>query len=260
AERVVVSGDDVIYPFGRAVRVHNRDDRDAEAVGLLDGDVLLAHVYDEERVWEPRHVLDARKVLLQSLALAVELDALLLRQLLVAPVRLHRFEVAQPLDRLLHGLEVREQAAEPALVDVELPRPLGLLADGVLRLALGADEEDVAPAVFAHEAGDERDGVAEHLLRLLEVNDVDAVALAEDVLLHLRVPAPDLVAEVDAGLQELFHRDGDCQTKSSSSPDWFRVLAASQGTPSREQPTGARQWTTVFSLQFSVRAPAPTEN
>src|SRR5205085_7399159 len=92
-QRVVVSGDDVVNAFGRAVGVNDGDDGYAEAVGLLDGDVLLAHVYDEERVREARHVLDARQVLLKNLALAVELDALLLRQFLVATVGLHRFEV-----------------------------------------------------------------------------------------------------------------------------------------------------------------------
>ena len=43
-----------------------------------------------------------------------------------------------------------------------------------------------------------------------EIDDVDAVALAVDESLHLRVPAPGLVAEVDAGLQELSHRDDRC--------------------------------------------------
>src|SRR4029077_13841840 len=42
---------------------------------------------------------------------------------------------------------------------------------------------------------------------LLQIDDVDAVALGEDVALHLRVPAPGLVTEVDAALQELLHAD-----------------------------------------------------
>ena len=37
--------------------------------------------------------------------------------------------------------------------------------------------------------------------RLLQVDDVDAVALGEDVALHLRVPAAGLVPEVHAGIQ-----------------------------------------------------------
>ena len=47
------------------------------------------------------------------------------------------------------------------------------------------------------------------LERLLEVDDVDAVALAVDEPLHLRVPAAGLVTEVDTGLEQLLHGD-DC--------------------------------------------------
>src|SRR6185436_13517344 len=45
--------------------------------------------------------------------------------------------------------------------------------------------------------------------RLLQVDDVDAVALGHDEALHLRVPATGLVTEVDAALEELAHGD-DC--------------------------------------------------
>src|SRR5262249_34396392 len=81
----------------------------------------------------------------------------------------------------------------------------GRSGDGLLRLLLGADVQD-GPAV--------RDGLLDELVRavdvvqrLLQVNDVDAVALGEDVALHLRVPAPGLVTEVDAALEELLHGD-----------------------------------------------------
>ncbi len=52
--------------------------------------------------------------------------------------------------------------------------------------------------------------VAHELLRelelaqgLLQIDDVDAVALGEDEPAHLRVPAARLVAEVDAGFEQL---------------------------------------------------------
>src|SRR4029453_14657651 len=51
-------------------------------------------------------------------------------------------------------------------------------------------------------------GLAELLERFLKVDDVNAVALAEDVLLHLRIPAFGLVAEVHSGLEQLLHRQG----------------------------------------------------
>src|SRR5262249_5120146 len=42
---------------------------------------------------------------------------------------------------------------------------------------------------------------------LLEVDDVDPVPLAEDVLAHLRVPSLRLMAEVNTRLQELLDAD-----------------------------------------------------
>ena len=44
--------------------------------------------------------------------------------------------------------------------------------------------------------------------RLLQVDDVDAAALAEDVRLHLGVPAARLVAEVDAAREQVLHARG----------------------------------------------------
>ena len=105
----------------------------------------------------------------------------------------------------MHGLEVGEHPAEPTLVDERHVDPARLVGDGLLRLLLGADEHDRAAV---------RDGLAHELVgavdvgqRLLQVDDVDAVALGEDVALHLRVPAAGLVPEVHAGLQQLLHGD-----------------------------------------------------
>jgi hypothetical protein len=50
----------------------------------------------------------------------------------------------------------------------------------------------------------------------LKIDDVNAIALAKDVFLHLWVPAPYLVAEVNTGLQQLFHGNRN-QTKVSFS-------------------------------------------
>ena len=115
--------------------------------------------------------------------------------------------VLQAVDALLDGLEVGERAAQPAVGDVELPQRGGLLADDVLGLLLGADEEDRAAARRRRRRRSGR-RARTRLDRLLQVDDVDAVAGAEDVRLHLRVPALGLVAEVDAGLEQLLHGDG----------------------------------------------------
>ena len=91
------------------------------------------------------------------------------------------------------------------MVHVGHADPFGLLLDRVLGLLLRADEQD--GAVPLGEVARERRSLLERLQSLLQVDDVDAAALAEDVALHLRVPAAGLVAEMDPGLQQLSHGD-----------------------------------------------------
>ena len=100
------------------------------------------------------------------------------------------------LDAVLDGGEVGQQAAQPAVGHVGHAHAVGLFADDVLALLLGAHEQDrAAPAGdVAHEVVRrvEQDG------GLLQVDDVDAAPLGEDVGLHLGVPPAGLVAEVDS--------------------------------------------------------------
>ena len=61
---------------------------------------------------------------------------------------------------------------------------------------------------FAPPAGElahELHRLFEERLRLLEVDDVDLVAMAEDERGHLRVPVAGLVSEMDARFQHLSH-------------------------------------------------------
>ncbi len=127
----------------------------------------------------------------------------------------------------MHRGEVREHAAEPAVVHVGHPDARGLLGHGLLGLLLGADEEDGAAV---------RDGLLDELVRavdvrqrLLEVDDVDAVALGEDEALHLRVPTAGLVPEVDTALEELAHgHDGHDTSfrRAARDPPGARTLLA----------------------------------
>ena len=102
-------------------------------------------------------------------------------------------------------------------------------AHGVLRLLLRADEQDRAAALG--DVAREVVRVLDELLRLLQVDDVDAAALGEDETLHLRVPATCLVAEVNSSLQQLLHGD-DCQRDQPLSV-WFRMSCS--GGPGRNR-------------------------
>ena len=66
-----------------AVAVEHRHHRDAELVGLLDRDLLLVGVDHEQHVGQAAHVLDAAQRPLELVALAAQVEQLLLGEALL---------------------------------------------------------------------------------------------------------------------------------------------------------------------------------
>src|SRR5207249_10362184 len=93
---------------------------------------------DEQGVRQAAELLDAAERALQLRQLALQPERLLFRDALEAAVLRHLFHLLEALDRLLHRLEVGQHAAEPAMVDVRHRAALGLRAQDVARLPLGA--------------------------------------------------------------------------------------------------------------------------
>src|SRR5262249_23706875 len=89
---------------------------------------------------------------------------------------------------------------------------VGFFGNRFLGLSLGSKEKD--DFALRSDFRDVSRSVAKHLQGFLQVNDVDTVSFAEDIFLHLRIPATRLVAEVNTGLQKLFHRNFDSQSTS----------------------------------------------
>src|SRR6478735_4517466 len=189
--------------IGIAVGVEDRDDRDVQLARLRDGKVLLVGVDDPDRRRHLDHVADTTEAALQLVLLAGQHQDFLLGATLEATGLLHGLQLLEALEALVHGGEVGEHAAQPALVHIRHADAGRLIGDGFLRLLLGADEHD-RPTV--------RDRLLDELVRLvdvgqrlLQVDDVDAVAVGEDEPLHLGIPAPGLMPEVGAAVQQLFH-------------------------------------------------------
>ena len=78
---------------------------------------------------------------------------------------------------------------------------LGGLTDGILSLALAADEKDFLPA--GDDIAKESSGGIELLGGLRNVDNVDVVTLPEDIGTHSGVPLAGLVSEVDTGFDQL---------------------------------------------------------
>ena len=134
-----------------------------------------------------------------------QLQDFLLRQDVKRAILFHALKILQAANALLDRLIVRQHAAEPTLVDIEHLSLRRLFLHSVLRLLLRADEEN-ALALF-RQAAKEVVRLVNLAHGLLQINDVDAVPLREDVLRHLRIPTAGLMSEMDTGLQKLFHRN-----------------------------------------------------
>ena len=87
------------------------------------------------------HLADAAQGLVELVVLALQLEQLLLGATGAGDVvEVELVELLEAVDPLVHGLEVGEHAAEPALVDVGHADAGRLLGDRLLGLLLGADE------------------------------------------------------------------------------------------------------------------------
>ena len=124
-------------------------------------------------------------------------------------VLLHLLQLRQTVNAGAHGLEVGEHAAEPTGVDVVHADAGSLFLHGVRSLLLGADEQDRL-AVLS-ETAHKVISLFKLLHCLGEIDDIDPVALAVNVLRHLGVPSAGLVTKVDTGFQKLLH-SYDCHS------------------------------------------------
>ena len=86
------------------------------------------------------------------------------------------------------------------MIDIKLPASQSRFLDRFLRLLLAADEQNLSAATghFLKEIG----RPMQLLHRLIEVDDVDRVALLENEGLHFRVPTLGLMTKVDTGFEE----------------------------------------------------------
>ena len=225
-------------PVGIAVAVDHGHDRDAELVGLLDGDRFLVGVDHEHDVGLAAHLLDAAQRRAPACrARGSRFSSSFLVRPTPSPVQ-PVLQLAQALDRLGHGLPVGQHAAQPAVVDVVLAAALGRVGDLVAGAALGADEQHAAAA--GHDVAHLQRAPGAASARSGQIDDMDAVAHAEDVRLHLRVPAAGVVAEMHASFQELTH--GECRQRHEFL--LFRLGRRGRGPPARgaqgtpERPAG----------------------
>src|ERR1700730_16425413 len=212
AQSVVIPWNDPVDHVGVAIGIYHRNDRHAHTPRFLDRDFFGVGIDNEHGIGKLRHILDSFEILKEVLHFALEARFFFLRELIHAAIFGHGLQQLQTLDRFLQRRPVRQRATQPAVVHEKCAAALRLFGDRFLGLALSAHKKNV-PSLrgkFTNEAT----GFAEHFQRLLKIDNVNAVAFPENILLHFRIPASCLVTEVNSGLQQLFHGNFYCQVSS----------------------------------------------
>lgn len=198
-DRVVVPWDRVRDMIRIAIAVQDGDHGNIQPGRLLYGNFLYTGVQDEHGTRQAPHVLDARQILLElGDVLLHQKDFLFLKAMLAGVLQrgLHLFHL---VDAAADRLKVCQHAAEPPLIDEEHIRPLRFLFKDLRSLAFGADEQNGVSGRYG--ISNEGIGLLHAGQGLLQIDDVDAVAFAEEELLHFWIPAVRLVPEVHAGFQ-----------------------------------------------------------
>ena len=161
--------------------------------------MLLHHVDDEEGRRQTSQVCDRTEVLLQLGALTVDLQDLTLREVRECTVVHHLVDVRHFLHGLADGREVGEHTARPTLDDVRHVDRGSLFSYDVLSLFFSSDEQNLLAALS--DCLQSVCSLVDLGYGLVEVDDVNAIALHEDVRSHSRVPLAFEVAEMAASLK-----------------------------------------------------------
>ena len=234
ADGVVIAGDDVIHEVGIAVGVGHGHNGNAQFAAFVHGDVFAVGVDDEGEMGQAVHAFDAAQGQFQFVHFLLQAQDFFFLVAVDGFVGKHAFQLLEAVNAFLDGLEVGQGAAHPAVGHRELAATFGLCGHGFLGLALGADEQHFA--AVGHGVHHFVVGGAEQLDGLLQVDDVNAVAGAEDVGAHFGIPAAGLVAEVHAGFQHLLHADvshvrNSLGLTAARADDSYSLVR--QGTPNR---------------------------
>ena len=128
---------------------------------------------------------------------------LLLDVIIDSAVSFHLLDLLETADGAFNRVKIRQSATKPAFGDIILATFFGRFFDGLLRLFLSADEQNLA--ALANRRMQKIASCLELVQRFAEVDDVDAVASVENERLHFRIPPFGLVPEVDAGIQQFLN-------------------------------------------------------
>ena len=134
ANGIVVGRDHKIDRIGIAVGVGDRDDRDVQALGFVDRQVLALRINDEDRAGKLRHVAHTAEGRLEALEFLLLLGFFLVGKEFEVAGGLLLLKLLEQAKAATNGDEVGQRATKPAAIDVVLTAPPRLAGNNFLRL------------------------------------------------------------------------------------------------------------------------------
>ena len=169
-------------------------------MGLPNSDVLFVGVNDPDGAWNFHHVSDTAKHMLQLDLLATKDKEFLLSQVRTCyVVKINYFKFFEALKALVNSAEVGKHSTQPAVIHIRHSHAGSLLSNCFLRLLLRSDKHDAA--TVSHGLLNKFVCTIDVGKRLLQINNVNAIALGENKALHLGIPTTGLVPEVNAAIE-----------------------------------------------------------
>ena len=202
AQSVIIARNDPVHQIGIAIGVHDATTgmpmRRASFTAIASALESITNMASGSVVMFSM----PRKILVQVLHFAVQPRALLSSR--AAPCGRLRSWLSAVFRRLMDFCSVAQLVSvppKPAVIHVEHARS-ACASSAMASCAWRLVPTNRTVLALRGEFADKAAGFAEHLQGLLQIDDVNAVAFAENIFLHFRIPAARLVAEVNSGLQQ----------------------------------------------------------
>ena len=156
------------------------------------------NIYHKDNIRITVHIADAAEKHIQPVNLARFVQSFSFCENIELAAVAHLLEAIEFINTLTNGRPVSQCAAQPAVGDPGHTAAFGFGLNGVLSLALGAYKKYTA--ALSYKITDQGVGRLQPSERLFKINNVDFIALSEDIGRHFGVPALGTMPKVNTTL------------------------------------------------------------
>ena len=163
----------------------------------------MVNINDKQGIRKSAHVFNPAYTLFEFFHITGKHQCFFFGQLFKSAVSRLYLQLFQAFDGSPDGFVIGQHAAQPALVNIRHSGTTGLFLDDFAGSTFGADKKNFLTPLC--HLLDLAKCLVEGRNGMFKINDMDFVTGAENKGFHFRVPVATLMAEMNTGLQHVFH-------------------------------------------------------